>query len=295
MLWFSRRRVAVLFGCTCLAAVVIIALSLDRALAGRFLADTVSANLNPYSASKLMLHLRFTLLAAGPLALVVACGARKAIRQFGSAPFVYLGVAGLVFVAAAPKIGSDLNYQFEFTVLLILCASLSLNALDFFHLSFLNSRTWVTLMQLPLAVFLVVNDRATGNVLLMRFVNEQQSRSEIAELESSLADGGRVLSADYNAMVRLRGRLDVEMAFYNLLVETGVIDPEPVRRDLAASAFSTVILLQDVGDREGSLGIEISTLPAAQLQEIRRHYRLVKHIPGPALNGVYVYKPFNGS
>ncbi len=295
LLWFSRRKTAVLFGCACLGAVVIIALSLDKALAGRFLADTVSANLNPYSAAKLMAHLRYTLLAAGPLVLVAACGAGKAIRKCGSAPFVYLGATGLVFVAAAPKIGSDLNYQFEFTVLLILCASLSLNALDFFSLSLRRSRTWVTLLQLPLGVFLIVNYRTTGNVLLMRFVNEQQSRTEVAELESSLADGGRVLSADYNAMVRLRGRLDVEMAFYKLLVDTGVVDPEPVRRDLAGSAFSTVILLGDVRDGDSSLDPELSTLPAAQLEEIRRHYRLVKHIPGPALNGIYVYKPYDGT
>ena len=130
-------------------------------------------------------------------------------------------------------------------------------------------------------------------ILRLTFAGEQQSRAEVAEIQSTLADGGRVLSADYNAVVRLRGRLDVEMAFYNLLVSAGAVDPEPVRSDIAASAFSTIILMEDVRTPHPPLDVEISTLPAAQLEEIRKHYRLVKRIPGPVLDGVYVYKPLN--
>jgi hypothetical protein len=290
-LFFTRRKItAVKFAVSCLAVAAIVAFSLDAALGGRFLADTVRANLNPYSVRKLLLHLRFTLLVAGPLMLVVALGARKAITKAGAAPFVYLGLAVLVFLGSAPKIGSDLNYQLEFTILLILCTSLSLHGLDFLSLSFRRTRTWVTLLQLPLGVFLVVNYRTTAQLLLMRIAGEQQNRAEVADVQSSLADGGRVLSADYNAVVRLRGRLDVEMAFYNLLVSVGAVDPEPLRRDLAASRFSAIILLEDVRTDHSPLDIEISTLPAAQLAEIRKHYTLVKRIPG-VLDGTYVYKP----
>jgi hypothetical protein len=292
LLFFSRRKMEALkFALGCLAVASIIVFSLDAALGGLFLTDTVRANLNPYTIRKLLLHLRFTLLVAGPLLLVVALGARQAIRKIGAAPFVYLGLAALVFLGSAPKTGSDLNYQLEFTVLLILCTSMTLHALDFFPLSFRRTRTWVTLLQLPLGVFLVVNARTTASLLLMRFAGEQQSRTEVAAIQSSFADGGRVLWADYNAQVRLRGRLDVEMAFYNLLVAVGAVDPEPVRRDIAASAFSTIILMEDVRTDHSPLDIEISTLPAAQLAEIRKHYRLVQRIPGPALDGVYVYKP----
>ncbi|HUA20012.1 MAG TPA: hypothetical protein VMB25_14790 [Bryobacteraceae bacterium] len=293
-LFFTRRRKAALsFGLALIAAVALVSLTLDAALGGRFLADTVKANLNPYSVHKLLLHLRFALFVAGPLAIIVALGARQAIRKCAAAPFVYLGLATLVFLGSAPKAGSDLNYQLEFTALLMLCASLSLDALDFFRLSLLRSRTWITLLQLPLGVFLVVNLRTTANVLLLRYVTEQQSRAELTALAPYLAGSGRVLSADYNAVVRLRGRLDMEMAFYNLLASSGVVDPEPVRRDLAASRFSTVVLVEDVFHEAGPLDVEISTLPAAQLDEIRRHYRLVKQIPGPALDGVYVYQPRN--
>jgi len=291
-LFFTRRKMtAVKFALSCLAVAAVVVFSLDTALGGRFLADTVRANLNPYSMGKLLLHLRFALLVAGPLILVVALGLRGAIGKTGAAPFVYLGLAALVFLGTAPKAGSDLNYQLEFTILLILCTSLSLHALDFFPLSFRRARTWVTLLQLPLGVFLVVNYRTTAALLLVRVASEQQSRVEVAAIQSSIADGGRVLSADYNAVVRLRGRLEVEMAFYNLLVSVGAVDPEPLRRDLARSAFSTVILMEDVRTPHRPFDVEISTLPAAQLEEIRKHYTLVKRVPGPVLDGMYVYKP----
>ncbi len=291
LMLLRRRKTALLFGCACAAVVAVVALALDAVLGGRFLADTVRANLNPYSIGKLQQHLRFTIFEAGPLLIIAMCGARAAIAKCGAALFVYLGLAGGVFLVSAPKVGSDLNYQLEFTIVLILCASAGLHSLDFFRLSFLRSRAAVTLLQAPLGLFLVVNLCATSLVVLKRVVGEQQSREVVAALRDSLADGGRVLSADYNASVRLRGRLEVEMAFYHLLVESGVVDPEPLRRDLAASAFSTVLLLEDVRTPHAPLDMEISSLPAAQLNEIREHYKLVKHVPGPALDGVYVYKP----
>lgn len=292
LLFFSKRRLtAVKFALSCLGIAAVIVFSLNAALHGLFLADTVHANLDPYSIHKLFLHLRVTLPVTGPLILVVALGARDAIRKTGAAPFVYLGLAALAFLASAPKIGSDLNYQLEFTILAILCTSLSLDALNFFPLMFHNGRTWVTLLQIPLGLFLVVNFRTTASVLLMRFTGEQQTRAEVARVKTALTDGGRVLSADYNAVVRLRGRLDVEMGFYNLLVSMGAVDPEPLRKEIAASAFSTIILMEDVRQEHKPLDIEVSSLPAAQLEEIRKHYVLVQHIPGPVLDGVYIYKP----
>jgi hypothetical protein len=294
LLFFSRRKTTALkFALGCLAVAAAIVFPLDAALGGRFLADTVRANTTPHSIHKLLAHLRYALLVAGPLLLVAGLGARKAIKTTGAAPFAYLGLASLVFLGSAAKIGSDLNYQLEFTVLLILCASLSLHALQFFSLSFQRTRTWVTLLQLPLGVFLLVNCRATAPLLALRYANERQTRVALAAVQSALADGGRVLSADYNSVVRLRGRLDVEMAFYNLLVSAGKVDPEPLRRDLARCAFSTIILMEDVRTDHTPLNIEISTLPSAQLAEIHKHYRLVQRIPGPFLDGMYVYKPRN--
>src|SRR5580658_5176110 len=57
-LFFTRRRMtAMKFAAGCLAVAAIIVFSLDAVLGGRFLADTVRANLNPYSLHKLALHL----------------------------------------------------------------------------------------------------------------------------------------------------------------------------------------------------------------------------------------------
>jgi 4-amino-4-deoxy-L-arabinose transferase-like glycosyltransferase len=287
----GRKSTAVKFALGCLAVAAAVVLPLDRALHGRFLADTVFGNINPLALSKFTAQLRFTLLASGPLILVAALGAKKAIARTGAAPFLYLALAALVFLGSAARIGSDLNYQLEFTAVLIVCSALSLHALDFFALSLSRTRTWVTLLQLPLGVFLLVNYRTTAPLLVSRVAGEMQNRAEVAAIRNTLS-AGPVLSADYNAVVRLRGRLDCEMAFYNLLVSVGAVDPGPLRRDIAAGRFSTIILLEDVRTPHPPLDIEISTLPAAELDEIRKHYALVKRIPAPVLDGMYVYKPF---
>jgi hypothetical protein len=52
-----------------------------------------------------------------------------------------------------------------------------------------------------------------------------------------------------------------------------------------------VILSQDIFQVQTVAGPEIGTLPASQLDEVRKHYRLVQHINGPFLEGVYVYQP----
>ena len=72
----------------------------------------------------------------------------------------------------------------------------------------------------------------------------------------------------------------------------GRVDPEPVRRDLSAGRFKTVVLDRDVfamsrRDDES----EMLLLPAAELDEIRKHYKLVAHVPGAYLDGDYVYQP----
>ena len=287
-LLLTRPKIAFQFGIAVAAAIAVISLSVNAALGGRFLADTVLANLNPYSFDKIVQHLRFALFVAGPLILVIAVGARKALRKSTSAPFVYLACALAVFSITAPKIGSDLNYQIESTILLIVCACLALHSLDFFQLTFNGSKTWITLLQLPVAVFLVVNYRITARDLLVRFTAEQLARTEVAAVAPYLADGGRVLSSDYNALVRLRGRMDLEMLIYRLLVDARVVDPEPVRRDIAAGAFSTILLMEDVNHRVSGLNIELATLPDSQIDEVRRHYRLAAHIPSSDL---CVYRP----
>ena len=166
---------AVKFGLSCLAGGLdhrlLARRSAGRPLPRRYGARQSESLLGPQAAPASPLR------ASGGRAADVGGRARRAARRFkrsGAPPSCTWAWLLWCFSHRRPKTGSDLNYQLEFTMLLILCASLSLHALDFFSLSFQRSRTWVTLLQLPLGVFLVVNCRTTVNLLLMRFVGEQQ-------------------------------------------------------------------------------------------------------------------------
>jgi hypothetical protein len=287
LLLFRRPKTALRFGAGLAALAVVLVFSMNAASDGRFLRSTVIANMNAHSWEKVRQHFSFAVLSAGGLMLVAMAGAHQALRGAGRALFVYLGFSLILFAAIASKVGSDLNYQIESTILLILCATIVLDTLNFFQVSFHRTRTWVTLLQLPLAVFLVVNYGITLRDVIIRVVTEQVTRGEIERLRPRMADPGLVLSADYNAMVRLRGRIDVEMLIYNWLVEANVINPEPVTRDIAAGKFSTILMLEDVNRPETHPTIEISTLQEDQLLEIRRHYRLLER----NAIGMYVYKP----
>ncbi|HLK19082.1 MAG TPA: glycosyltransferase family 39 protein, partial [Bryobacteraceae bacterium] len=291
LLLFQRPKTALRFGAGLAATAAALVLAANTAMDGRFLRSTVIANMNAHSWEKVWQHLSFAMLSAGGLMLVAIAGASRALRGAGRALFVYLAFSCALFVVIASKVGSDLNYQIESTILLILCVPVALHALNFFAASFERSRTWVTLLQLPLAVFLVVNYGITLRDGIVRVVTERITRGEIERLRPQMADPGLVLSADYNAMMRLRGRLDVEMLIYNWLVEAKVIQPEQVTRDIAAGRFSTILMMEDVNRPETHPSIEISTLQPNQLEEIRRHYRLLEQ----NAIGVYVYKPIRAN
>jgi hypothetical protein len=63
---------------------------------------------------------------------------------------------------------------------------------------------------------------------------------------------------------------------------------------LAAGKFGVVVLYRDLFSGEGpEPDLEVPSLPESHLEEVRRHYRLWRHIPGPLLNGAYVYLPLD--
>ena len=282
-LWF-----AALLGGGCAASI----LAINAALDGRFLANTVFANMNPFSLTKFLAQFRYFVSISFGMLAIVAVSFSRMLRGRALAPCIYLVVASLVFLGTAAKVGSDTNYQIESTLLLAVCAAIGLHQIDFFQLYFRRSKSWITMLLIPLALHIAIGYRVSANVLLARLMNEKLFRAEIEQLRPYVQpSGGLVLSTDFNAMVRLRQRMDVEPLIYNLLVSVHVIDPEPVRRDLARGAFSTVILSEDVFQSKQFGDAEIGTLPASQLDEVRKHYRLVKHVPGPFLDGVYVYQP----
>jgi len=286
--WKKALRFALGLGVLLAIAV----LTLNSLLDGRFLQNTVFANMNPLSGEKLLAQLQYFGGVCGGLLVIVIAATTGIGRKSNLAPFVYVACAALVFLGTAPKVGSDTNYQLELSIALAICAAVGLHQLDFLNLYFRGSKSWVTLLVLPLAVHVVVGVRVASNMFVARVMNEQLFRAEITALQPHVAaEGGRVLSTDFNAMVRLRHKMDVEPLIYGLLVNAGLVNPEPVRRDLEHGAFATVILHEDVFHPQPAGNRELAALPAAQLDEIRRHYRLAAHVPGPFLNGVYVYQP----
>jgi hypothetical protein len=286
------RKKALWFGALLGGSVAAVVLATNAALDGRFLTNTVFANMNPFSATKFLVQLRyFASISFGMLAIVAVSFGRM-LRGRSLAPCLYLILSALVFLGIAAKVGSDTNYQIESTLLLAVCAAIGLHRINFFQLYFARSKSWITLLLIPLALHVAIGYRVSANDLLSRLMNEKLFGAEVEQLKPYVRpSGGLVLSTDFNAMVRLRERMDVEPLIYNLLVSVHVIDPEPVRRDLARGAFSTVILNEDVFQARKFNDPEIGTLPLMQLDEVRKHYRLVRHIPGPFLDGVYVYQP----
>jgi len=291
-LWFRDRKLALKFAAGVGGACAALVLCITAALGPRFLGNTVFANMNPFAWRKLAQHVQYLSIFAGQLVIVSVVGFRTVMRSPEKVLFLYLGLAACMWGITAPKIGSDSHYQVETTLLLILCTCVTLHALDFYPLLFRGSESWVTLLQIPLAIHLVLNYRMIEPSLVARFRNEQLFRRQVAA-ERQYDDGGRWLSADINGATHLREHLEVEPLIYTLLVRAGRIDPEPLRRDIAQQAFSTIVLYQDVN---GSFDpdLELLSFTDAQLDEIRRHYRIAAHIPGPYLNGVYVYKPLPG-
>ncbi len=296
LLWFRSPRSpmsAIKFGAATAGITLAGVLIINAALHGRFLDNTVFANINPFAPAKLWQHAQYIVRVTGPLMIVAILGAWAAMKGQAKALYVYLGLAAAVLAVTAAKIGSDSNYQIESTVLVILCSCAALHSLDFFPRLFGGSKSWITLLQLALAIYMVNNFRLIESFLAVRLGREQLFRQEVAALRPYITAQGRVISTEIDAMVHLRGRLDLEPLIYTLLVHAGRIDPEPVRRDLATGAIATVVLYQDVRaplDPDP----ELPTLPVSQLDEIRKHYVLAAHIPGPYLDGVFVYT-FAGS
>ena len=289
-----RFKVALQFaagiGVVALGAILL----LNAALHGRFLANVLFANLNPFAAEKLEPHVRYLLIGAGQLIIVLLIGFKQMLRGPARSTLIYLGFSMSILAVTAPKIGSDSNYQIEATFAIVVCACLALHSLDFFPLLLRGSKVWVTLLQAPLAIHLLLNYRITAPFLISRYVKEKQFREQVAALRPYFSRGGRVLSAEMNALVQLRGSIEVEPLIYKLLVQAGRIDPKPVLDDIARENFSTLVLYQDV-TRPADVDIEVPSLPASQMNEVRRHYRLVKNIPGPYLEGVYIYEPDGGN
>jgi hypothetical protein len=293
VLLLSRsRKTALLFGVPLAAGIGGLALGLNAVTQGRFFGNTVFAMIQPYEAGKLMQHVTYIGLVSGGLILVFLATLPRLARGKTAPLLVYFLFSWLLLAVMAPKTGSDSNYHIEPTLLLIVCAAAGLAEIGFFELVFRNSKSWITLLQAPIGVFLLMNYRIVVPDIITRVWRENTFRTEMARAEPYLKNArGPIFSADLDPMVRANGRLDVEPIIYSLMVKAGRIDPEPMRADLARGAFPVVILYEDVDHPIPDASLEIGRLIPAHEAELRAHYRLADHIPGPYLGGIYVYLP----
>jgi hypothetical protein len=269
-------------------------LGVNWLLDGRFLTNTVFANMNPFAWYKLQQPLEYLGVVLAPLVLVVLAGARASFGGAMRAPFVYLGLAFTVFLLTAPKVGADSNYLIETAALLVIGACCALQALRYFELTAAGSKSWVTLLALPVALYAVQNLRVAAPALVQRVAREQEFARQVEGLRPYLGGTGRILSADSNALVQAGRLFEVEPLIYRLLVEAGRIDGAAVQRDLEAGRFESILLYEDLGAATDP-DPEFPRLTAGQMETIRRRYELVKHVPGPYLGGVYVYQRAGGS
>jgi hypothetical protein len=296
-MFLDDRRRAMRFVLAVACGGATLALALNAATGGRYFENAVVANLNPMSLSKALLHAdRF--LAAGVCLLILAlAGSRRALRGGPHLFCFYLGCAFVVFALTASKIGSEVNYQIETLVALGLCAGLALDRLEFFPLRLGGHPGWVTLLDIPLLVQMLFNGFMLGKWARDDWRLEQVRCREVAQLAPYIEPGrGRVLSVQIDPLLQVRGRIEVEPLIYTLLVDAGWVNPVPVQRDLAERRYSLVILYHDVFKQlDAPLGVEVPSLPKAQLEEIRKHYRLVRHIDGPYLDGDFLYEPAGGT
>jgi hypothetical protein len=290
MLALESPKRALRFGAIVGGAGGVMVLGLNALLDGRFLENTLFANLNPFASYKWKQHFDYMAVALAPLLPVLAVGAKKALGTSMRAVFVYFGIVILVLLGTAGKVGSDSNYQIEMAVLLVLCSCLSLHAVKFFPLFFSASKSWITLLLLPLALYGVQNLRIAGAGLAQRIGREQMFRAQLRELDPYLRGTGPILSTDSNAMMHSARRMEVEPLIYRLLAEAGRVDGERVLGDLKEGKFRTVLLYEDLATKADP-DPEFPRLTATQMDAIRRRYRLVKHAPGPYLTGLYVYEP----
>jgi hypothetical protein len=289
LLFLERPRKTIPFAAIVAGAGGAVVLGLDLLLQGRFLQNTVFANLNPFAWHKLQQHFDYAAVVFTPLLVAIGVGLWKGRREHMWAPLVYLGFASLVAWGTAGKIGSDSNYQIEWAVTLIICACVALHAVDFFPLFMSQSRSLLTLLVLPIGLYGVQNLRIATFALAERAARDSMFAQQVTALRPYL-QGGRVLSADMNALLQGNRAIDVEPLIYRLLVEAGRIDGEPLRRDLAAGRFDTVILYDDL-HIAGDPDPEIPRLPVTATEAIREAYGLVARVPGPYGNGVFVYQP----
>ncbi|BDC52824.1 hypothetical protein F183_A51390 [Bryobacterales bacterium F-183] len=297
LLFFNarHRKQAILYALTVGGGAALVVFGANSMLDGRFLFNTVFANVNPFAAEKLQQHAEFYFISLGQLLVVIFAALSKAIRGHFKGPLLYLAISFAVLAGTAGKIGSDTNYHIESAALITICTAISLHLLAFHAHVFRGSKAWITLLQLPLLIHVVNNVRIMIPFFQSRVVQEFEMEDYARRLKPYYESGDRpVIAMDFNSLVNSRGKLDVEPLIYTILVNAGRIDPEPMRKDIASGSIPVIMLHQDIS-KPDLTDPEIPSLPTPLLNAMRSRYEYSGFVPGPYFGGVYVYRPANAN
>lgn len=286
LLLANRKTFAIWTGGV-LTAGLAAAAALQFATHGAWAENAILANVNPFEWPKLWQQANYFVLTNCGVVIIALAGWRRS-------PLAYYAIfATLLWLGTAPKTGSDLNYQLEMTIVWGMAAACALDRLEFFPHVLNGSKSWVTLLQIPLVLHLVVNMIVSTKALVERSFVDAERRPAIAALGPYLGkDRKLVLSAEYDALVHWRGSTDLETFYFTMLTEAGRIDPSPVVRDLVNGRFASVILTGDVNLPPNlHASPESRGIPEVVRAAIAAHYHLAATIPEPIFGPYYVYEP----
>jgi hypothetical protein len=291
LLWRRSWRTGLGFGMLLGGVSGVGILILNWVTDGGMLAHTASANINPLAFDQLAIQLRYFGLAALGTAIVVAASAQRVTRMAAMPMLMYLTAATGVFLVTAGKVGSDMNYQIECLCLFATCAAIGLHSVDFFPLVLARSKAAITLLQIPLALYIVYNVRLTVAVMEDRVFRELSFRAQQTALRPYVSTGRPVLSAELDPAIRFAGPLEADPFIYRVLVFGGLADPDSLRRDIAGQKFGAILLYDDVTSVRPEPPLHSITLIRSQLDEVRAHYQLASRVPSGYADNLFVYRP----
>ena len=291
LLLMRDRKKALWFGAIFAAGVGAAVLAINAALDGRFLTDTVLREHESSSAARSFCCSRATLFRSrSGLLMIVAVSFGRMRRGHALAPSVYLIMATLVFLGTAAKIGSDTNYQIESTLLAGGMRSHRPASGQFFRALLCTQQELDHTTsdppgsayrdRLPCFRQYLAGPADEGEAFPGRDRTAKALRTAIGRAGSlhRLQRHDAIAPAFGRRAAHLHpagiGSCDRSRAGPPGSRARRVFDRHPERRRVSAASNSAMRRSE--------------RLPPSQLDEVRKHYRLVQHVPGPFLDALCV-------
>jgi hypothetical protein len=287
LLTFERRK-ALVFAVSTLVPIVLCA-AVAELTTGSFVADTVSANVNPLSIASLQTLGALFLVLQAPV-LVLA-----AFFVFSAQPFrgrsarellTLYWLITLVSVAGIAKIGADVNYWIEFAAANAVVASLGVWQI----VTSVARRPWSPMGVLCLNLSLLYVGAIAIGVGAVSFkslprVGLQQDADFEALVERVRAEPRQVLAMPQDVLVLAGRPIVLEPFIYSLFFDARRWDAESVVQQICDGDVGLVILTKTLEQPDPKL-LGYRFWPAPVWEAMQRHMVLES-----MLDGRYVYVP----